>query len=36
VVFVDNEVLPLPGEPELDAELRRLADAAVEEVAALR
>jgi len=30
-VFVDNEVLPLPGEPDLDAELRALADAAVAE-----
>jgi cyclic 2,3-diphosphoglycerate synthase len=25
VVFADNEVLPLPGEPDLDAELRALA-----------
>jgi cyclic 2,3-diphosphoglycerate synthetase len=31
VVFVDNEVLPLPGELDLDAELRALADAAVAE-----
>ena len=31
VVFCDNEVLPLPGEPDLDAELRALADAAVAE-----
>ena len=29
VVFADNEVLALPGEPDLDAELRALADAAV-------
>jgi cyclic 2,3-diphosphoglycerate synthetase len=36
VVFVDNELLPLPGEPDLDAELRALADAAVGEAAALR
>jgi cyclic 2,3-diphosphoglycerate synthetase len=36
VVFVDNEVVPLPGEVDLDAELRRLADAAVEEAAVLR
>jgi cyclic 2,3-diphosphoglycerate synthetase len=36
VVFADNEVLPLPGEPDLDADLRALADAAVEEAAALR
>jgi cyclic 2,3-diphosphoglycerate synthase len=31
VVFCDNEVLPLPGEPDLGAELRALADAAVAE-----
>ena len=36
VVFADNEVLPLPGEPDLEAELRGLADAAVAEAAALR
>jgi cyclic 2,3-diphosphoglycerate synthetase len=36
VVFVDNEVLPLPGEADLDAELRALADAAVAVAAALR
>src|SRR5829696_1717927 len=29
VVFCDNEVVPLPGEPDLDHELRQLADAAV-------
>jgi cyclic 2,3-diphosphoglycerate synthase len=29
VVFVDNEVLPLPGEPDLDAELVRLAEEAM-------
>lgn len=28
VVFVDNDVLPLPGELDLDAELQQLADAA--------
>jgi cyclic 2,3-diphosphoglycerate synthetase len=33
VVFCDNEVLPLPGEPDLDAELRALAEAAVREPA---
>ena len=27
-IFVDNEVLPLPGQPDLDAELRVLAEAA--------
>jgi cyclic 2,3-diphosphoglycerate synthetase len=27
VVFADNEVRPLPGEPDLDAELRALAEA---------
>lgn len=31
VVFVRNEVLPLRGEPDLDAALRALAEAAVEE-----
>jgi cyclic 2,3-diphosphoglycerate synthase len=31
VVFADNEVLPVAGEPDLDAELRRLAEAAVAE-----
>jgi cyclic 2,3-diphosphoglycerate synthetase len=36
VVFCDNELLPLPGEPDLDAELRALADAAVKEQAAMR
>jgi cyclic 2,3-diphosphoglycerate synthase len=30
-VFVDNEMLPLPGEPDLDTELRALGDAAVTE-----
>jgi cyclic 2,3-diphosphoglycerate synthase len=29
VVFCDNELLPLPGERDLDAELRALADAAL-------
>jgi cyclic 2,3-diphosphoglycerate synthetase len=29
VVFADNEVLPLPGEPDLDDAVSRLADAAV-------
>ncbi len=33
VVFADNEVLPLPGEPDLDAELRTLAAAASAESA---
>jgi cyclic 2,3-diphosphoglycerate synthetase len=31
VVFCDNELLPLPGEPDLDAELHALADAAARE-----
>ncbi len=31
VVFSDNEVLPLPGEPDLDRELLALADAAARE-----
>jgi cyclic 2,3-diphosphoglycerate synthase len=31
VVFADNEVLPLPGEPDLDEELLALAEAATEE-----
>ncbi|MDQ3993908.1 MAG: cyclic 2,3-diphosphoglycerate synthetase [Actinomycetota bacterium] len=34
VVFADNEVLPVDGEPDLDDELRALADAAAREVAA--
>ena len=29
VVFADNDVLPLPGQPDLDSELRELADAAL-------
>ena len=29
VVFADNDVIPLPGQPDLDAELRALAEAAV-------
>jgi cyclic 2,3-diphosphoglycerate synthetase len=29
VVFADNDVLPLPGQPDLDAEFRALADEAV-------
>jgi cyclic 2,3-diphosphoglycerate synthase len=33
VVFCDNAVLPRPGERDLDAELRLLADAAVDETA---
>jgi cyclic 2,3-diphosphoglycerate synthetase len=33
VVFADNEVIPLPGEPDLDATLRRLADQVVREPA---
>ena len=36
VVFADNEVVPLPGEADLQSELRGLADAAVAEAAALR
>jgi cyclic 2,3-diphosphoglycerate synthetase len=31
VVFADNEPVPLPGEPDLDAELRALVEAAVAE-----
>jgi cyclic 2,3-diphosphoglycerate synthase len=31
VVFADNEVLPLPGEPDLEDEVHALADAAVSE-----
>ncbi len=31
VVFARNDVVSLPGEPDLDAELRALADAAVAE-----
>jgi cyclic 2,3-diphosphoglycerate synthetase len=31
VIFTDNDVLPLEGEPDLDGELRALADAAVSE-----
>jgi hypothetical protein len=31
VVFADNEVLPLPGEPDLDALVLALADAVVAE-----
>jgi len=34
VVFADNEVLPLPGEPELEAEVEALAAAAAEEAVA--
>jgi len=34
VVFLDNEVISLPGEPDLDQELRRLAEAARKEPAA--
>jgi cyclic 2,3-diphosphoglycerate synthetase len=30
-IFVDNDVVPLPGQPDLDAELRALADAAARE-----
>jgi cyclic 2,3-diphosphoglycerate synthetase len=33
VVFADNEVLPLAGEPDIDAELRALAEAALAEPA---
>ena len=29
VVFADNDVLPLPGQPDLDGELRELAEAAL-------
>jgi cyclic 2,3-diphosphoglycerate synthase len=31
VVFSDNDVLPIPGEPDLDEELQALADAAIAE-----
>ena len=31
VVFADNEVLPLPGEPDLDDAVTALADAVVAE-----
>jgi len=31
VIFADNEVCPLEGEPDLDAALRALADAALAE-----
>ncbi len=34
VVFADNEVLPLPGQPDLDAALEELAGAAAEAEAA--
>ncbi len=34
VVFADNEVIALDGEPDLDDEIRRLADSASREVAA--
>jgi cyclic 2,3-diphosphoglycerate synthetase len=34
VVFADNEAVPLPGEPDLDAELRGLVESAVREPAA--
>ena len=33
VVFADNEPVPLPGEPDLEAELRALVEAAVKEPA---
>jgi hypothetical protein len=36
VVFADNEVLSVEGEPNLDEELRALADAAAKEVPAAR
>jgi cyclic 2,3-diphosphoglycerate synthetase len=34
VVFADNEPVPRPGEPDLEAELRALVEAAVQERAA--
>ena len=36
VVFLDNAVEPLPGEPDLDAELVRLADEAARLAGAAR
>ena len=33
VVFADNEAVPLPGEPDLEAELRSLVEAALKEPA---
>jgi hypothetical protein len=30
-VFADNDVLPLPGQPDLDAALEELAEAAARE-----
>jgi hypothetical protein len=29
VVFADNDILPLPGQPDLDGELRELAESAL-------